>query len=160
MKKFFRFFHQPRLSISSMLTSKVFRFTRWGCPAVMRRKINDIIQYKAIFDSSLHCINQCPFKWLFECGSELVRVQTYMIRLVRYSLRHYIIHNFLSVYDLYSNLFRALPLLECFGTSAVKVADRPFRTILDTLNNLTVLILWAPSSNNKIRSFYASSFVS
>ena len=42
------------------------------------RKIDNIIQYKDIFDPSPHCINRCPFKWLFECDNELVRVQTYM----------------------------------------------------------------------------------
>ena len=83
---------------------------------------------------------------------------TCLSHLVRYSLRHDIIHSFLSVYDLYSNLSRGLPFLECFNTSVgIKVTDRSFRTILDTLNNLTVLLLWAPSSNNKIRSFCVSS---
>ena len=38
------------------------------------------------------------------------------------------------------------------------MTDRLFRTILHTLNNLTVLILWALNSNIKIRSFCASSF--
>ena len=126
----------------------------------MRKKINNnIIQYKDIFDLSPYCINWCPFKWLFECDNELVHFQTYMLScLVRYSLRHNIIHNFLSVYDLYSNFSRGLPFLECFNASVgIKVTDRSFRTILDTLINLTVLILWTPSSNNKIRRFCVSS---
>ena len=82
----------------------------------MRRKVNNIIQYKDIFDPSPHCISWCPFKWLIECDNEPACVQTYMlISLVRYSLRHDMIHN-LSVYDLYSNLSRGLPFLECFNT--------------------------------------------
>ena len=62
----------------------------------MRRKI---ILFKDIFDPSSDFINRYPFKWLFECGNELV-----------------------SVYDLYLNLSRGLPFLECFNTSVdVKV---------------------------------------
>ena len=67
---------------------------------------------------------------------------TSLSRLVRYSLRHDITRNFLSAYDLYSNLYRGLPFVERFNTSVgIKVTDRLFRAILDTLNNLAVLIL-------------------
>ena len=52
------------------------------------------------------------------------------------------LHNFLSVYDVYLNLVRGLPFLKYFNTVVVvKVTDRSFKTLLDTLNNLAVLIL-------------------
>ena len=82
---------------------------------------------------------------------------TCLSHLMRYSLRHDIIHKFLLVYDLNSKLTKRLPFLEWFYTSGdIKVTDRSFRTILDTINNLTVLALWALSSKNRIRSFCVS----
>ena len=78
--------------------------------------------------------------------------------LARYSLRHEVVHDFLSAHYLYSNLSRASLFLECFNTSiGIKVTDKSFKTILDLLNNSPVLILWAPSSNYKIRRFCVSS---
>ena len=54
-------------------------------------------------------------------------------------------HNFLSAYYLYiytNCQTKGLPFLECLKTIVgVKVTDRSFKTILDTLNNLTELIL-------------------
>ena len=86
---------------------------------------------------------------------------TCLSHLMRYSLRHDIIHKFLLVYDLNSKLTKRLPFLEWFYTSGdIKVTDRSFRTILDTINNLTVLALWALSSKNRIRSFCVSSLLS
>ena len=50
--------------------------------------------------------------------------------------------NVLSEFYLYSNLSKGLPFLECLNTIAgLKITDRPFKTILDTVNNLTKLIL-------------------
>ena len=105
-------------------------------PSTYEEKKN-IIQYKDIFDLSPHFINQCPFKFLFECDNELV-----------------------SVYDLYFNLSRGLPFLECFNTSVgIKVTDRSFRTILGMLYSLTALILWAPSSKIKLEAFVSVFFL-
>ena len=68
-------------------------------------------------------------------------------------------HNFLSAYYLYTNLSKGLPFLECLKTVlGIKVTDRSFKTILDTLNNLTKLILQAPNNNIKIRIYCVSSF--
>ena len=98
---------------------------------------NNIIQYKHIFDLSAHFINQCPFKWLFECDNELV-----------------------SVHDLYLNFSTGLTFLECFNTSVgIKVTYRSFRTILGMLNNLTALILWTPSSKIKLEAFLSVFFL-
>ena len=84
--------------------------------------------------------------------------RTCLPRLVRSSLRHDIMHDFSSEYDLYSNMSKGLPSLECLNTSVgIKVIGRWFRTMLHSPNNLTVLILWASSSNNKIRCFGISS---
>ena len=76
------------------------------------------------------------------------------------SIRNDKIHNFLSVYDLYLNLARCLPFLECFKISVgiIKVTDSSFRTILDMLNNLTV-ILRAPSSKIKLEAFVSAFFL-
>ena len=40
----------------------------------------------------------------------------------------------------------------------IKVTDRSFQTILDILNNLAELILYAPNNNTKIRGYCVSSF--
>ena len=105
-------------------------------PSTYEEKKN-VIQYKDIFDLSPHFINQCPFKWRFECDNELV-----------------------SVYDLYFNLSRGLPFLECVNTSVgIKVTDRSFRTILGMLYSLTALILWAPSSKTKLEAFVSVFFL-
>ena len=54
---------------------------------------------------------------------------------------------------------KGLPFLEYLNTVVgVKVTDRSFKTILDTLNNLTELIIEAPNNNTKIRSYCVSSF--
>ena len=51
-------------------------------------------------------------------------------------------HNLLSTYYVYIyKLSKGLPFLECLNTVVgIKVTDRSFKTILDTLNNLTELI--------------------
>ena len=166
MKKFFRFFQQPCLSISSMFftfylikTSMFFALLveaarqLWGEKSIIlfSIKISLTNLFIVSIDAPLNGFLSVIMSWS-------VFKPTCLSRLMRYSQRHDIIHNFLSVYDLYSNLSKGLPFLECFNTSVgIKVTDRSFRTILDTLNNLTVLILWAPSSNNKIRTFCVSS---
>ena len=55
---------------------------------------------------------------------------------------------------------RGLPFLECFKISVdiIKVADSSFRTILDMLNNLTV-ILRAPSSKIELEAFVSAFFL-
>ena len=51
-------------------------------------------------------------------------------------------HNVLSEFYLYSNFSKGLPFLECLNTiEGLKVTDRPFKTILDTVNNLTKPVL-------------------
>lgn len=78
--------------------------------------------------------------------------------LAKNSQRHEIMQNALSVYDVYSNLFRYLLYLEWFNIYiGIKVTSGLFKTILDILNKLTVLIARALSSNNKIRNFCFSS---
>ena len=64
-----------------MLTSMIFPLLVVAAQQKKKRNktINAIIQYKDIFDPSSRCINRCPFKWLFECGNELVHIQTYML---------------------------------------------------------------------------------
>ena len=69
-------------------------------------------------------------------------------------------HSFLCVYDLCLNLSRGVPFLECFKISVgiIKVTDSSFRTILDMLNNLTV-ILRAPSSKIELEAFVSAFFL-
>ena len=67
--------------------------------------------------------------------------------LARYSLRHDIMHNLLSAYNVYIYIYiyklsKGLPFLECLNTAVgIKVTYTSFKTILDTLNNLKELIL-------------------
>ena len=155
MKKFFRFFQQPRLSISSMVTSMFFALVVEAAWQLWGEKSTILFSIKISLTHLLIVSIAAPLNgFLRVMMSWFIFKRTSSSRLVRYSLRHDIIRNFLSAYDLYSNLYRDLPSAECFNTSVgIKVTDRLFRTILNTLNNLTVLILWAPSSNNKTRSF-------
>ena len=69
-------------------------------------------------------------------------------------------HNFLSTYYLYVyKLSKGLLFLECLKiVVGIKVTDRSFQTILDILNNLAELILYAPNNNTKIRDYCVSSF--
>ena len=139
---FLNFFQQPCFSIFSIWTS-MFCFTHRLCLVATRRKFYNIIQCKDILDPPSHYINACTVKWFLKHNNEPVCVQTLMPILPdRYSLRHDITHNFLSAYYLYSNLSKGFPFLECLNTVAgLKVTDRSFKTILDTVNNLTELIL-------------------
>ena len=138
-----QFFQQPHLSISSMLASMFFALLVEGARQLGGEKSIILFSIKISLTHLLIVSIDAPLNgFLSVIMSWSMFKPTCLSRVVRYSLRHDIIHHFLSVYDLYSNLSRGLPFLECFNTSVgIKVTDRSFRTILDTLNNLTVLIL-------------------
>ena len=156
--KFFQFFQQPYLSILLMLSSMFFALlveaarVLWGEKLILfSAKISLIHLLVVSIDAPLSGFLRVIMTWS-------VFKPTRLSRLTRYFLRHDIMHNFLSAYELYSNLSKGLPFLEFFHTSVgIKMIDRSFKTILDTLKNLTALLLWAQSSNNKIRSFCISS---
>ena len=135
---FFQFFQQPHLSISSMLTSMFFALLVEGARQLWGEK-SIIFSIKISLTHLLIVSIDAPLNdFLSVIMSWSMFKPTCLSCVVRYSLRHDIIHHFLSVYDLYSNLSRGLPFLECFNTSVgIKVTDRSFRTILDLLNNLT-----------------------
>ena len=141
MKKNFRFFQQPRLRISSILTSMFFALLVEAAWQLLGEKSAILFSIKISLTHLLIVSIDAPLSgFLRVIMSWSVFKPTCLSCLVRYSLRYDIIHNFLSVYYLHSNLSRGF--LECFNTSVgIKVTDRSFRTILDTLNNLTVLIL-------------------
>ena len=138
----------------------VLYFTCWGCTAAMGKRSPILFSIKISLVHLLIVSIHSPLNgFLSVIMSWSVFRPTYFSRLVGYSLRHDIIHNFLSVYHVYTNLSGYLSFLECFNTSVgIKVTDRSFRNILDTLNNLTVLTLWAWRSTNNIRSLCVSSF--
>ena len=155
MKKFFGFFQQHCLSISSVLTSMFFALLVEAARQLQGEKSIILFSIKISFTYLIIVSIDDPLNgFLSVIMSWSVFKITCLSWLVRYSLRHDIIHNFLSLYDLYSNLSRGLPFHECFNFSVgIKVTDSSFRTMLDILNNFTVLILWAPSSKIKLEAF-------
>ena len=63
----------------------------------MRRKINNVIDYKDIFNLSPHCIYGNSFEWFSVGDNELVCGQPLMLVTPEiYSSRHAITHNVLS----------------------------------------------------------------
>ena len=143
MKKFFRFFQQPPSSISLILTSMFFDLLVEAARQLRGKKLTILLSVKISLTHLFAVSMNAPLNaFLSVIISWSVFKPTCLSRLARYSLRHHIMHSFLSAHDLYSNLSRGKPFLECFITSAgIKVTDKSFKTILNLLNNLTVLTL-------------------